>query len=146
MPLLGLLESLDPLIVINTLALAHLSKHVLDSRHHSLESTEVHVSTSLKLFEDLIGVLLDLVLDVHLASVLVESALSGQGVVDTEVVGVAGLGFLELVIIEKGVAVGNAEEEPGLTLVDGGGGGVLVEETTDESAEGRIPVPVATMM
>mmetsp|Transcript_31995 Transcript_31995/g.68160 ORF Transcript_31995/g.68160 Transcript_31995/m.68160 type:complete len:339 (-) Transcript_31995:106-1122(-) len=135
MPLLGLLESLDPLIVVNSLGLADTGEHVLDSGHHSLEAAEVHVGTSLKLGKDLVGVLLDLVLDVHLASLLV-LLLAGEGVIDAEVLGVTGLGILELVVVEKGVAVGDAEEEPGLALVGLGGGGVLHEETTDESTEG----------
>ena len=135
MPLLGLLESLDPLIVVNSLLLADTGKHVLDSRHHSLQSAEVHVGTILQLCEDLSGVLLNLVLDVHLSAILV-LLLTAEGVVNSEVVGVTGLGILELVIVQKGVAVGNTKEEPGLTLVDLGGGGLLHEKTTDESTEG----------
>ena len=135
MPLLGLLKSLDPFIVVNSLGLADGSKHILDSRHHSLKSTEVHVSTRVKLGEDLIRVLLNLILDVHLSSTLV-LAFTGEGVVNTEVIGVTGLGILELVIVKEGVAVGNTEEEPCLALVHFSGGGVLEEETTDESTEG----------
>ena len=113
MPLLGLLESLDPLIVVKSLRLADALEHVLDSGHHSLESAEVHVGTTLELVEDLVGVLLDLVLDVHLSSALV-LLLAAEGVVDAEVVGVTGLGVLELVVVQEGVGVGNSEEEPGL--------------------------------
>mmetsp|Transcript_15434 Transcript_15434/g.33427 ORF Transcript_15434/g.33427 Transcript_15434/m.33427 type:complete len:349 (-) Transcript_15434:60-1106(-) len=135
MPLLGLLESLDPLIVINSLLFAHTSKHVKNSRHHSLESAEVHVSTSLKLGKDLISILSNLVLDVHLSSTLVHG-FTGESIVNSEVIRVACLGILELVIIKEGVAVGDSKEQPSLTLVNIGGRGVLEEKTTYESTEG----------
>merc|ERR1712125_66900 len=70
-PLLGLLEPLDPLVVVDSLLLANSREHFLNSRHHSLESAEVHVRAVLELVEDLVGVLLDLVLDVHLSPLLV---------------------------------------------------------------------------
>mmetsp|Transcript_774 Transcript_774/g.1825 ORF Transcript_774/g.1825 Transcript_774/m.1825 type:complete len:343 (-) Transcript_774:65-1093(-) len=135
MPLLGLLKSLEPLVVRNSLLLTDSLEHVLDSRHHSLKSAEVDVGTGVKLVEDLVGVLLDLILNVHLSSLLV-LLLTAEGVVETEVVGVTGLRVLELVVVKEGVRVGNSEEEPGLTLVDISGGGVLEEQTADESTVG----------
>mmetsp|Transcript_20560 Transcript_20560/g.31201 ORF Transcript_20560/g.31201 Transcript_20560/m.31201 type:complete len:217 (-) Transcript_20560:388-1038(-) len=135
MPLLGLLESLDPFIVVNSLGLTHAGKHVLNSRHHSLKSAEVHVSTSLKLAEDLISVLLNLILDVHLASLLV-LLLTREGIVQTEVLRETSLGILELVIVKEGVAVGNSKEQPRLTLVHIGSRSLLHKEPTHKSTEG----------
>jgi hypothetical protein len=135
MPLLVVLQSLNPLLIINSLGFANLRQHILNTRHHSLQTAEVHVRTILQLVEDFIGILLNLVLDVHFATLLVV-LLTGEGVVKTEVVGETSLGILEFIIVEEGVGVGNTEEEPGLALVDTGGGSVLEEETTDESTEG----------
>jgi len=134
-PLSLLLKSLDEFIVVHSLGLTDSGKHILNSRHHSLQTAEVHVGTILKLLEDLIGVLLNLVLDVHLSSVLV-LLFTRKGVVETEVFGVLLLGKLEFVIIKEGIRVGNSKEQPGLTLVNFGGGGVLGKKTTDESTEG----------
>ena len=134
-PLSTLLKSLDEFIVINSLTLTNSLKHILNSRHHSLQTAEVHVGTIVKLLKDLIGILLNLVLDVHLSSVLV-LLFTGKSVVKTEVLGEFLLGGLEFIVVEEGVGVGNSEEEPGFSLVDIGGGGVLEEETTDESTEG----------
>lgn len=135
MPLLVVLKSLNPLLVIDSLGFANLGQHILDSGHHALQSAKVHVRSVLQLIEDLVGVLLDLVLNVHLSSLLVV-LLAGQGVIESEVIGEAGLGILEFVVVEEGVGVGHSQEEPGLSLVDARGGGVLEEETADESAEG----------
>mmetsp|Transcript_21230 Transcript_21230/g.59076 ORF Transcript_21230/g.59076 Transcript_21230/m.59076 type:complete len:372 (-) Transcript_21230:1819-2934(-) len=132
MPLLLGLEALEPVRVLESLLLGDSLEHVLDSWHHSLQSAEVDVGTVLELLEDLIGVLLDLVLDVHLSARLV-GLLAGEGVVDAEVVWELLLGGLELVIVKEGVAVGDSEEQPGLTLVGLGGWGVLREQTADES-------------
>ena len=93
------------------------------------------MGTILKLGKDLISILLNLVLDVHLSSVLV-LLFTGKSVVKTEVLGELLLGKLEFIIIEKGIGVGNSEEQPGLSLVNIGGGGVLGKKTTDESTEG----------
>merc|ERR1719384_359807 len=134
-PLLGLLEPLEPRVVVDPLGLAHALEHVLDAGHHPLEAAEVNDGAVVELVEHLVGVLLDLVLDVHLAALLVV-LLPRQGVVQAEVVGVPGLGVLELVVVEEGVAVGDAEEEPGLALVGVGGGRVLEEQAADEAAEG----------
>mmetsp|Transcript_17539 Transcript_17539/g.31714 ORF Transcript_17539/g.31714 Transcript_17539/m.31714 type:complete len:344 (-) Transcript_17539:96-1127(-) len=135
MPLLGLLESLDPLIIINSLVFAHIRKHIKNSRHHTLQTAEIHVCAVLQLGKDLIGILANLVLDVHLSSRLV-LLFARESVVNSKVLGESCLGVLELVIVQKGVAVGHSEEQPGLSLVDGGGGRLLVKQTTDESTEG----------
>ena len=133
MPLLLGLEALEPLIIGDALALADTLEHVLNTGHHTLETTEVDVGTGVKLVEDLVGVLLNLVLNVHLSTVLV-LLLTGESVVDAEVVGVGLLGGLELVVVEEGIAVGDTKEQPGLSLVGIGGRGVLSEEATDETA------------
>mmetsp|Transcript_8162 Transcript_8162/g.18080 ORF Transcript_8162/g.18080 Transcript_8162/m.18080 type:complete len:391 (-) Transcript_8162:65-1237(-) len=131
-PLLGLLQLLDPDVVVDFLLGGNSLEHVLDTRHHSSETTEVDVGPVLELLEDLVGVFLDLVLDVHLSSVDV-GLFTGKSVVNAEVVGVLLLGFLEFVVVKKGVRVGNSEEQPGLSLVGTGGGGVLRKQTADES-------------
>ena len=131
-PLLLGLKSLQPLVVVQSLLVGNALEHVLDSGHHSLKTTEVDVGTVLKLLEDLVGVFLNLVLDVHLSSVLV-FLFSGKSIVETEVVRELLLGLLELVIIKKGVTVGNTKEQPGFSLVGIGGRGVLSEKTADES-------------
>merc|ERR1719183_2487385 len=128
-PLLGLLQALDPFIVINILLLGNSLQHILDSGHHSLQTAEVDVRTILQLLKDLIGVLLDLVLDVHLATGLV-SLFTRKGVVKAEVIRELLLGLLELVIVKKGVAVGDTEEKPGFTLVSLGSRGIFEKETT----------------
>lgn len=51
--------------------------------HHALQSTEVDVCAVVKQVKDLVGVLLDLILDVHLAALLV-LLLTGQGVIHSE--------------------------------------------------------------
>jgi hypothetical protein len=66
--------------------------------------------------ENLIGILLNLVLDVHLATLLVGRALAGKGVVQADLVRVGAEVRLELLVIKEGVLVGNAEEEPCETL------------------------------
>ena len=135
MPLLVVLQSLDPLLIIDSLRFANLRQHILNSGHHALQSAEVHVRAILQLVEYFIGILLDFILDVHFATLLVV-LFTAECVVKTEVVGEACLGILEFVIVKESVGVGNTKEEPGLALVDTGGRGVLEEETTDESTEG----------
>ncbi len=135
MPLLLGLQPLDPLLVIQSLLLADLGQHILNSGHHSLQPAEVDVRPVVQLGENLVGVLLHLVLDVHLSPLLV-LLLARESVVETEVVGESRLGVLELVVVEEGVRVGHSEEEPGLSLVGVGGGRVLEEETAHEAAEG----------
>ena len=136
MPLLLGLEALEPLIIGDALALADTLEHVLNTGHHTLETTEVDVSTGVKLGEDLVSVLLNLVLNVHLSTVLV-LLLTGKSVVEAEVVGVGLLGGLELVIVEEGVRVRDAKEEPGKALVDLPVGRLLDEETAEEAAVRR---------
>ena len=135
MPLLLVLQPLDPLLIIQSLGFANLRQHILNSRHHALEPAEVNVGPVVELGEYLVGVLFDLVLDVHLASLLV-LLLAREGVIEAEVAGKSGLGVLEFVVVEEGVGVGDSEEEPRLSLVGVGGGGVLEEEAADESSEG----------
>mmetsp|Transcript_515 Transcript_515/g.331 ORF Transcript_515/g.331 Transcript_515/m.331 type:complete len:338 (-) Transcript_515:21-1034(-) len=132
MPLLGFLQSLEPLVVVKSLGLSNALKHVLNSRHHTLKTTEVDVGTVAKLIEYLISVFLNLILDVHLSSVLV-LLFTGKSVVDTEVVWELTLGLLELVIIKESIGVSNSKEEPGFSLVGAGSRGVLEKETADES-------------
>ena len=70
-PLLVLLELRQLLLPALPSLLRHLLEGVLNPRHHSLQTTEVDVSTTIQKLENLIAVLLDLVLDVHLATALV---------------------------------------------------------------------------
>jgi hypothetical protein len=134
MPLFVGFESLEPLFVVKSLGFGNILEHFLDSRHHSLEAAEVHVGTVLKLCENLIGIFFDLVLDVHLSSLLV-LLFTGEGIVQTEVGRELCLGGLELVVVEESIDVGNSEEQPGLTLVGSGSWGVLRKETADETTE-----------
>jgi len=129
-PLLGLLQSLDPFVVVNSLLLGNSCQHILDSGHHSLQTAEVDVGTVLQFLENFISVFLNLVLDVHLTSRLV-GLFTGKSVVKTKSLL---LGLLEFVIVKKSVAVGDTKEQPGLSLVGLGGRGVFEKETTDESA------------
>jgi len=131
-PLLGLLQALEPSIEVKSLLLGNSLEHVLDARHHTLKTTEVDVGSVLELGKNLISVFLNLVLDVHLSSLGV-GLFTGESVVKTEVFRVRFLGSLELVIVKKGIRVGNSEEQPSFSLVGTGGRGVLSEETTDES-------------
>ena len=68
MPLLVLLELRQLLLPALPSLLRHPLEGVLNPRHHSLQTTEVDVSTTIQKLENLIAVLLDLVLDVHLAA------------------------------------------------------------------------------
>ena len=130
--MLGLLQFLEPCVVVDVLGLGNSLEHRLDTRHHSLKTTEVNVGTVFELFENFVGVFFDLVLDVHLSSLAVV-LFTRQSVIDAEVFRVLLLGELEFVIVKEGVRVGNTKEQPGFTLVGGGGGCVFGEQTTDES-------------
>ena len=85
MPLALLLEALDEVFEVEVLGLAHALEHVQNARHHALEAAEVHVRALVEAVEDVVGVLLDLVLDVHLAALNV-GLLAAQRVVQLEVV------------------------------------------------------------
>lgn len=67
-PLLVLLELGQLLVPALASPLRHLLKGVLDSRHHPLQTAEVDVRAAVQELEDLVAVLLDLVLNVHLAA------------------------------------------------------------------------------
>ena len=97
-----------------TLTLPHDSD--LDSGHHALEAAEVDVSTLVQGVKNLIGVLLYLVLDVHLATLLVEGPLAGKSVVKANLVRVGAQVGLELLIVKESILVGNSEEQPCETL------------------------------
>ena len=116
MPLLLGLEALQPLIIVKTLVFSNLLEHVLDSRHHTLETAEVNVGTIVKLGKDFISILLNLVLNVHLSTTLV-GLFTRKSIVKTEVIRELLLDLLPFVIIEEGIRVGNTKEQPGLALV-----------------------------
>ena len=139
----------------------------LDSGHHALEAAEVDVGTLVQGVKNLIGVLLNLVLDVHLAALLVERALAGKRVVKADLVRVGAEVSLELLIVEEGILVGHTEEKPCEALEVLSSRGALQKEAfrtkigihTDQCArltspkrrrrklrKGAMPVPVATMM
>merc|ERR1711988_1956713 len=132
-PLARLLPLLELLLEVEALLLAHTLQHLGDARHHALEAAEVHVRALVHALEDLVGVLLDLVLDVHLAAVDV-GLLAGEGVVELEVVGVLLEHLLPLVVVQERVRVGDAEEEPREALVRLAEGGLLDKQTADERA------------
>jgi len=120
-PLLVRLKLGRPFFVVNTLGLGNSLEHIIDSGHHSLKTAKVDVGAVFELLENFIGVFLDLVLDVHLSSIDV-FLFTGEGVVETEVVGVALLGLLEFVVIKESIRVGNSKEQPGLSLVGAAAG------------------------
>ena len=70
-PLALLLPVLQLICPYNALLGGYTFEHGDNSGHHSLKAAEVHVSTFVHSVENLVGVLLDLVLDVHLSTVLV---------------------------------------------------------------------------
>merc|ERR1711924_158519 len=84
-PLAALLPLLKLLLPVDALRLADALEHVRDARHHALEAAEVHVRAVIHPVEDLRRVLLHLVLDVHLAALLVR-LLARERVVEAEVV------------------------------------------------------------
>mmetsp|Transcript_5995 Transcript_5995/g.10231 ORF Transcript_5995/g.10231 Transcript_5995/m.10231 type:complete len:380 (+) Transcript_5995:74-1213(+) len=135
-PLAALLEAAEPRVVVDVLRLAHLGEHVLDARHHALEAAEIDVAALVEAVEDLVSVLLHLVLDVHLATLLVLH-LAAERVVEAEVVRVLLLDRLELVIVEEGVRVGDAKEEPRKALVRLGSRSLLNKEALPERAVRR---------
>ena len=98
MPLLVLLQSLQPLIVLQSLRLSNSLQHILNSRHHTLQPTEIDMCSIVELGEDLVSILLNLILNIHLSSLLV-FLFTGQGIVQTEVVGELLLSLLPLIII-----------------------------------------------
>lgn len=118
-----MLELLSP---DNALLGRDLLEHCQDSGHHSLEAAEVHVGTFVHSVENLVGVLLNLVLNVHLSALLVHG-LAGEGIVKAEVVGELGQSLLPVCIIQKILLPSHTEEEPGEALVVLGGGCVLEE-------------------
>ena len=71
MPLALLLPVLELLGPDNALLGGYLVEHGKNARHHALKSAEVHVCAFVHSVEHLVGVLLHLVLDVHLAALLV---------------------------------------------------------------------------
>mmetsp|Transcript_65147 Transcript_65147/g.174687 ORF Transcript_65147/g.174687 Transcript_65147/m.174687 type:complete len:250 (-) Transcript_65147:409-1158(-) len=135
MPLLLGLESLEPFVVVDFLFFADGLEHVLDSGHHTLEAAEVNVGSTVQLGKDFVGVLLHLILNVHLATVFV-FLFAGKRVVEAEVFGVFLEDRLPLVVVEKSVAVGDAEEEPGLALVSFSCWSFFRKKTTDEATVG----------
>jgi hypothetical protein len=87
----------------------YLLEHGENSRHHALESAEVHVRTFVHSVEHLIGVFLDLVLDVHFATLLVHG-LTRESIVKTEVVGELCKSLLPVGIIEQILLAGDTKE------------------------------------
>mmetsp|Transcript_4934 Transcript_4934/g.19772 ORF Transcript_4934/g.19772 Transcript_4934/m.19772 type:complete len:378 (-) Transcript_4934:26-1159(-) len=110
-PLPLFLEPLEPLLVVDALLLAHALEHGEDAGHHALQPAEVHVRAAVQQLEHLVLVLLNLVLDVHLAALGVV-LLARQRVVHAELAGEALDALLDLVVVELGVRVGDAHEEP----------------------------------
>merc|ERR1719235_1991906 len=84
-PLARLLPLRELVLPAEALLLGNALKHLGDAGHHALEAAEVHVRAVVHAVEDLVGVLLHLVLDVHLAAVHV-GLLARERVVETEVV------------------------------------------------------------
>nr|GLL30104.1 Os02g0103850 [Ipomoea trifida] len=84
----------------------------MNSRHHSLQPTEIDVRSFIQQFEDLITVFLDFVLNIHLASSLV-LLLPAKSTIVPEIIWIIILEmFGELLIVQKTVLVGHPKEEP----------------------------------
>ena len=86
-PLALFLEAADKFFVVEALLLAHPFQHVKDAWHHAFQAAKVHVRALVEPPENIVRVLLNLVLDVHLATLRVV-LLAAQRVVQLEVVGV----------------------------------------------------------
>mmetsp|Transcript_44221 Transcript_44221/g.68927 ORF Transcript_44221/g.68927 Transcript_44221/m.68927 type:complete len:273 (-) Transcript_44221:421-1239(-) len=115
MPLTILFEFLSELVVVNAFGSRNLLQHVLDSRHHTFKPAKINVSSLVQSIKNLICVLLDAVLDVHLSTVLIR-LLSGQGHVVPELVWVRRLNGFPIVIVQERICIRNAEEEPSQAL------------------------------
>merc|ERR1719174_214541 len=89
-PLASLLQPRNVFVEVEALLLADTLKHVLDARHHTLEPAEIHDGTFAEAVEDLISILFDLVLDVHLSTLGI-GLLATECIVEFEIVGVLGL-------------------------------------------------------
>mmetsp|Transcript_748 Transcript_748/g.2175 ORF Transcript_748/g.2175 Transcript_748/m.2175 type:complete len:211 (-) Transcript_748:126-758(-) len=130
--LLHLLAVRDPVDAVLRKQLAH---DVVDAALHALEAA--HVDVGVLFLEEAVQLLRVLGhpgLDVHLVAVLV-LLLAGDAVIEAEVIRVEVLHGLELLLVEKGVGGGDAEEEPhgaGEFVV----GVVLHEGAAEEGAEG----------
>merc|ERR1719387_1330157 len=135
-PLASLLQPRNVFVIVEALLLADTLKHVLDARHHALEPAEVHDGAFGEAVEDLVGILFDLVLDVHLSTLGI-GLLATECIVEFEIVGVLGLYSLPLLIVEKCIRISDAEEEPGHTLVSLARRRCLCEQTPDEAAVWR---------
>mmetsp|Transcript_8446 Transcript_8446/g.16594 ORF Transcript_8446/g.16594 Transcript_8446/m.16594 type:complete len:400 (+) Transcript_8446:260-1459(+) len=132
MPLLVLLPLLQGLLPGLALALGNVFHGTKHTRHHALQTAEVDVGSEVHELEDLLTVLLDLVLNVHLATLLV-LLLTGERHVVAELVGVLLLDGLPVVIVQESVGVGDAEEEPGQALELLAGLSVLDEQAAKET-------------
>jgi len=131
-PLAGLLELVKLLIPVHALGLSNTLEHVKNTRHHTLETAEVHVGTLVKQHaEHLIRVLLHLVLNIHLSTLLV-ILLTGDGIVKLEVVGMRLEHCLPLIIVKEVVGVGHTKEQPGSALEVTAVRGVLGEQAAKE--------------
>mmetsp|Transcript_29813 Transcript_29813/g.30243 ORF Transcript_29813/g.30243 Transcript_29813/m.30243 type:complete len:301 (-) Transcript_29813:258-1160(-) len=135
MPLSLLLPVFKSVGPHHVLLLCHPLKHLQNTRHHPLQSTEVDVGTIAESLKELIGILFHLILDVHLpASGVV--LLTRESIVELKVVGVAGLDVLPHLIVEKRIAVGDTKEEPSNALVSGGSRSLLDEKTAKKGSVG----------
>mmetsp|Transcript_9288 Transcript_9288/g.14662 ORF Transcript_9288/g.14662 Transcript_9288/m.14662 type:complete len:383 (-) Transcript_9288:62-1210(-) len=132
MPLARLLPGLKSVLPAESLVLGDILHSLQNSRHHTLESAEVDVGAEVHELEDFLSVLLDLVLDVHLAALFV-LLLTGESNIVAELVRVLLLHALPVLVVEEGVGVGDTEEEPGETLELVGSLSILDKETAKES-------------
>mmetsp|Transcript_41962 Transcript_41962/g.104771 ORF Transcript_41962/g.104771 Transcript_41962/m.104771 type:complete len:440 (-) Transcript_41962:9-1328(-) len=135
-PLLVLLPALEDVLPGLALALSHALEHLQYPRHHALEPAEVHVCALVHPVKDLLGVLLHLVLDVHLAALLVV-LLTGQRVVQPELVRVLLQDRLPLLVVQQTVAVGHPQEQPRQALESVAGRRLLHKQAAQEPSVRR---------
>lgn len=133
--LVVVLEALIELFPLQSFLTSNALKHLQNARHHALETAEVHDGTILEEIEYLISVLLNLVLDVHLATLAVV-LLTRKCIVNAELIRVGRDARLDFIVIQLSIGVGNTHEKPSQTgeLVVGH---VLEEHAAPESAERR---------
>eukprot|EP00963_Diacronema_lutheri_P008059 scaffold694_cov338-Pavlova_lutheri.AAC.1 len=111
-PLAVFLQLLLELLPVHVLFLGDALEHLQDSWHHALQTAEVHVGAAVQQIKNLVGVLLYAVLNVHLSTAFIV-LLAREGVVAAELIGKVLLAPLDLVVVELGIAVGHAHEQPG---------------------------------
>ena len=137
MPLAFLLPTFQHLRPQHSVFLAHRLKHIQNTRHHSSQAAEVYMRPTCKPREQLVCVLSEPVLDVHLTSLWIR-LLPGQRILEAELLWVAGLDVTPFCIIQQAVGGRDAQKEPSQAREGSCSGGVLHEQAPEEAPGGQI--------